>query len=738
MKKIQSALYLAMTSVLFLMLSGISLKAAEPISHQPEIEGPAHSDISPPMREVHAPPSQAGNVQRPRPRIPQSPNPTSGPDGALQQAPGTEVGSVPATSFGGVGATGYAPPDTNMAVGPNYIVQWVNLSYSVYDKTGNKLLGPIGGNTIWTGFGAPCDSTNSSDPIAQYDAIADRWVMSELAYDNSGHYFQCFAVSKGPDPTGEYFRYSYSFSTDLNDYPKVAIWPSGYFATYNMFHPILGGLLGYSFKGAKACAYDRAGMLAGNPTAASVCFQLGSGYGGLLPSDLDGGAAFQPPSGSPGFFVNFGINSLNLWKLMPNFATPSSSTFTGPTNIPVAAFSAACSGGGTCIPQLDTTQQLDSLADRLMYRLAYRNFGDHESIVVNHSVTAGSSVGVRWYEIRSPNGTPTVYQQGTYAPDANYRWMGSVAMDKAGNIGLGYSVSSTSMHPSIRYTGRQVSDPLGTMTLAEQSIVEGTGSQQATLSRWGDYSAMRIDPRDDCTFWYTNEYLDADGTFNWRTQIASFSFASCGGPPSPDFTIAVQPPNSATVTQGASGQFTVNIAPLNGFTGTVALSATVSPLNSTITPAFNPPSVTGAGSSTLTVSTTASTTPGPYTVTITGTSGSLNHSTTVTLVVNPVNPPDFSISASPASRNVTRGNSTTYTVTVTRLYGFSGSVSLNVSGLPSRSSGSSSPNPVSGSGNSSTLTIKTNRNTPTGTSPLTITGTSGSLNHSTGVSLVVQ
>ena len=731
-----------MTSVLSLLLSGTPLKAAEPLTHQPEIEGPVHSDVSRPMREVSASPSHAGNVQRPRPRVPQSPTPTSGPDSALQQAPGTEINAAPATSFGGVGSSGAAPPDTNLAVGPNHVVQWVNLSFAIYDKAGVIFAGyPKAGNALWSGFGGPCETRNDGDPIVQYDSIADRWVMSQLANTSGPTFYQCFAVSQSPDPTGAYFRYAYTFS-DLNDYPKIGIWPSAFFASYNMFHPIAGGLLGYTFQGSKVCAYDRNAMLSGSSGATSVCFQLSSSFGGLLPSDFDGGAANPPPAGSPNFFMNLGTNSLNLWKFTPNFSTPSSSNLAGPTNIPVSAFSQACNGGGTCIPQIETTQQLDSLADRLMYRLVYRNFGDHESIVANHSVTAGSSVGVRWYEIRSPNGTPTVYQQGTYAPDANYRWMGSIAMDKTGNIGLGYSTSGSSMHPSIRYTGRQPGDPLGLMNLAEQSIVEGTGSQLASLDRWGDYSAMRIDPSDDCTFWYTTEYLAANGTFNWKTQIASFKFASCGGTPTPDFTISASP-NSQTVTQGTPGNFTINTTALNGFAGVIALSASVSPANSTITPTFNPPSLNGSGSSALSVGTNANTTPGTYTITIIGTSGSLVHSTSVTLVVNPLNPPasaNFSISATPSSRTVARGGSSTYSVVITPQNSFAGSVSLNVSGLPSRSSGSFSPNPVtvSGSAATSTLTVKTNKRTPTGSFPLTITGTSGSLNHSTTVTLVVQ
>jgi hypothetical protein len=269
-------------------------------------------------------------------------------------------------------------------------------------------------------------------------------------------------------------------------------------------------------------------MLAG-AAATQQCFQLSTAFGGLLPSDLDGTTA--PPAGSPAYFMNFGSNSLNLWKFHVDWANGTNTTLAGPTNIPVAAFTRAC-GGGACIPQPNTRQQLDSLADRLMYRLAYRNRAGVESLVVNHTVKVGGSKrseidGVRWYEIRNPNATPTVFQQGTFAPaDGTSRWMGSIAMDKQGNMALGYSASSSAVFPSIRYTGRVPGDAAGTME-TEAIVKAGGGSQLANLSRWGDYSAMTVDPVDDCTFWYTSEYLKTSGTFNWSTWITSFKFPGC-------------------------------------------------------------------------------------------------------------------------------------------------------------------------------------------------------------------
>jgi hypothetical protein len=523
------------TSIRLQCLVLFAVAIAVPAHSQPipEVGHPVHFDISPPMRDIVAPPQGPGAESRPLLAIPRAPAAPQF-DPALQSTPGRATNTTPGVSFDavGVGLGNYsdccAPPDTNMAVGPNHIVQWVNLDYAVFDKSGNLLPGyPKPGSSIWSSFGTGECNSNSGDPIAQYDRAADRWLLSQLSLPSSK--YQCFAVSTTSDPTGSYARYSYNFGSDLNDYPKITVWPvsftgapqGAYFASYNIFAPF--------FVGPRPCAYDRAAMLAGNSSATQICFQQSSSVGSLLPTDWDG--ATPPPSGEPNFYFDFGTNELLMWKFTPNFSSPSSSTFTGPTHISVANFSEAC-GGGTCIPQSQTTQLLDSLADRLMYRNAYRNFGDHEAIVINHSVTAGSSTGVRWYEVRSPNATPTVFQQGTFAPDSNFRWMGSIALDQNGDIAVGYSVSSSSMHPAIRFTGREPGDPLNSMQ-AETSIIEGTGSQTSGLRRWGDYSAMRIDPTDDCTFWYTTEYLKSNGTFNWSTRIASFKFTSCGAPSPP-------------------------------------------------------------------------------------------------------------------------------------------------------------------------------------------------------------
>jgi hypothetical protein len=300
-------------------------------------------------------------------------------------------------------------------------------------------------------------------------------------------------------------------------------------------------------------------MLAGDSGIVAICFQQPPAVGTLLPSDLDG--TTPPPAGEPNFFLGFAnganvSNSLALYRFHVDFNTPGNSTFAGPF-FPAggAGFTEACGGDqGTCVPQPGTTHQLDTLSDRPMYRLAYRNFGTYESLVVNHTVqvaASGNQTAIRWYEIRNPNGNPTVFQQGTYSPDTTtYRWMGSAAQDRIGDIAVGYSVSDpTSLYPSIRYTGRLTTDPLNTLQ-AESTIVTGSGSQ-TSFSRWGDYSGMSIDPADDCTFWYTTEYLLTTGSFNWSTRIASFKFSGCG---------ANLPPPAAGGLTASSGNGQIGLA----------------------------------------------------------------------------------------------------------------------------------------------------------------------------------
>ncbi len=488
---------------------------------------PVKHDVSPPLRDIPAVPPEAG-APREIPILPTEfvPNVAGEADPVLQTSLLDSLAVIEGLNIDGLGRGAYgfhvgaAPPDTNGAVGDTQYMQWVNSSFAVFDKaTGDLLLGPAQGVTLFAGFGGPCETKNGGDGVILYDKIAGRWVFTQI---NNAR-LACIALSTSSDATDTYYRYSFDLSdlppsTTLSDYPKITVWPDAIYYTANIFG---GGFLGVNF-----CAFDRNRMLTGDD-ATAVCFFTNTVGGSYLPADFDG--TTLPPDGSPNFLVSLsGTSALNLIKFVVDFDNPGNSGLIGPVRIPVAPFRRPTQN----VPQLGTTQTLATLGDRLMFRLAYRNFGDHESLVLNHSVAAGdggtNSIGVRWYELRNPNDdNPIVFQQGTYSPDNTFRWMGSIAMDQAGNIAVGYSASSSDINPAIRYAGRESDDPLGLLR-AENSFIEGTGSQLPNLGRWGDYSSITVDPNDDCTFWYTTEYLQADGTFNWNTKIASFRFVSCG------------------------------------------------------------------------------------------------------------------------------------------------------------------------------------------------------------------
>ncbi len=483
-----------------------------------------------------------------------------------------------------------APPDTNGDVGPNHYVQTVNTVFSIYSKTGERLVGPTPINNIWKS--APnaaefnCTVQSRGDPVVQYDPLADRWLISQFNFPGevaiAPPFDECVAISQTSDPTGAYYLYDFRYSaTIFNDYPHFGVWPDAYYMSVNQFDTTT---INTDFHSAGACAFERTKMIAGDPNARQVCFDESAFdpkdangnyvYGGQLPADLDG--TTPPPAGEPNFFMQFldsttaGKDKLLEFKFHVDWSNPASSTFGDgtaggdgkPVEIPVADFdSSLCDSGNTrlCLPQKDSPDGLDSIPDRLMYRLAYRNFGDHESIVANHTVSVGDAAthaGVRWYELRSPNASPRVYQQGTFAPDAEHRWMGSIAMDAAGDIALGYSLTSADRHPAIAYTARRAGDALGQMTLGEELLYQGLGSQTDTEGRWGDYSSMSVDPN-GCTFWFTSEHYLGTDSFNWGTRVGSFTLPVCGDPQlsMSSSTSAVQVRKDVTYTIGVnSGQ----------------------------------------------------------------------------------------------------------------------------------------------------------------------------------------
>jgi PKD repeat protein len=447
-------------------------------------------------------------------------------DPALQEAvkDNMPVPMAPIQNFDGISNTwGVYPPDTQGDVGPGHYVQVVNLGFQIWNKTGTSLYGPANLSTIWTGIPSPWNNTNNGDPIVLYDQAANRWMISQFSLPNTTQYAMLIAISQTDDPTGAWHRYVFEFGSKMPDYPKFGVWPDGYYMAINQF------ISGSSWGGVGACAFERSKMLTGDPTARMVYFDLGaaSDPGGMLPADWDGTTA--PVANEPNYFSYFNDWSstttryLKIWNFHVDWTTTTNSTFSEAASLVTASFNTV---DGNVIPQSGSTVLLEALGDRLMYRLQYRNFGDHRSMVTNHTVDANGTgrAGIRWYELRNTGSGWSIYQQGTYSPDATYRWMGSIAMNASGDIALGYSASDATIFPSIRYTGRLAGDPLGQMTFAEQTIMAGTGYQSGTAARWGDYSMMSVDPVDDATFWYTTEYIQTSGSVSWKTRIASFLF----------------------------------------------------------------------------------------------------------------------------------------------------------------------------------------------------------------------
>ena len=449
----------------------------------------------------------------------------------MQSDFGLQTIPTPLTNFDGVPSRNSVhPPDTNGDVGPNHYMQWVNLSLQIWDKAGNSVFGPVNGNTIWSGFGGPCETTNSGDPIVLYDELAGRWFISQFSVNEP--YYQCMAVSQTADPTGAWHRYQFLYSNSvMNDYPKFGVWPDGYYMSANQFPN------GSYSDGVGVVVYERERMLQGL-SARQVYFNLNnttSWAWALLPSDYDG---TPPPAGEPNYFLSWddggSSDAIHIWEFHVDWVNTSLSTFglNGQPNRTIATSNLdpdMCYGDRDCIPQLGSTTGLDAISGQAMYRAQYRNFGTYATLVSNVTVDVGSDrAGVYWFELRDTGSGYNMYQQGVFAPaDGNHRWMGSAAMDAGGNIALVYSVSSAAMHPAIRYAGRLATDPLGQMTQGEAELYQGPASSTSTYYRWGDYSMISVDPLDGCTFWMTSEYYATTGIRTWATRIGSFRFPSC-------------------------------------------------------------------------------------------------------------------------------------------------------------------------------------------------------------------
>jgi hypothetical protein len=454
------------------------------------------------------------------------------------------------------------PPDTVGDVGPNHYIQAVNTSIGIYSKTGTPLAA-MTFNTLFSGTGTPCDSSNQGDPTVIYDSMANRWIVGDFAWGPTtndflnGPYYQCIAVSKTNDPVvGGWWLYGIDAVSPvdtntrwLNDYPKMGIWPDGLYVSANMFDLFIGcagTCIDSNWTGVRVWAFDRTDLEAGLPVDNRIVDLGTSGcasftypcHFGLLPSHLTG---TLPPAGRDNLLVAESQVDFKweVFKFNVDYVG-AGTTFAGPTNVSQTVYPFPSFPPG--FPLVPTpVNRLDSLADRAMMQNQYKNIGGVESLWVNHTVPVNANNGlevIQWGQINVTGGTvsTTPVQEQIYnLGDGHNRWMGSLAVDKVGNMAIGYSVANSTNNPDIRYSGRLASDPLNTLAQGEAELINGTGTQTntcggATCTRWGDYSAMTIDPVDGCTFWYTTEYYAVNGG-NWQTRIGSFRYPSGPCPP---------------------------------------------------------------------------------------------------------------------------------------------------------------------------------------------------------------
>lgn len=565
---------------LVLLLSSLGAAPAAPTvqrrNPQPRFSNAVAFDVSPALRELAANrrptlPAQAVGADgeiRPE-RGPEATGQGHAADGALQAqaAPAAAASlaaiSAPLANFEGLSnqdnfnVFGFRvnPPDPVGDVGPNHYVEMINLVFGVYDKQGNLLLGPVDTGSLWADFAVPDCTEPSGDPIVVYDQFVDRWLLTQFTTsgfnDPAKPFWNCVAISTSGDPTGSYYRYA--FETEnfqfFPDYPKYGVWTDSYVITTREFGPTVEYGIG-------VYALEKNKMVNGQADARAVSFFLDGNDpqilplvgDGLLPADVDGKQKPKLDAAIPlvgtqddGAAAVYGgaFDAINIWDLHVKWRSTPTASLSLAAQLPTAPFDSIFPCAPTsrdCLPQPGITnraQYIDILSyrQRPTWRLAYRNFKDYETLVTNQSVEATPGMaGVRWYEIRRVGSTYSLFQQGTFAPaDGVHRWMGSVAQDKFGNLAAGYSVvNGVDVFPGIRYTGRLAGDPLGEMTLGEGVIINGSAVQTTTNSRWGDYTSLNIDPVDDCTFWYVNEYYAVSTSpASWQTRIASFKLPGC-------------------------------------------------------------------------------------------------------------------------------------------------------------------------------------------------------------------
>lgn len=514
------------------------------------------------------PPRPRPNSQRrPNPAAAQIPEPPAAPDvpqaaAAVEQTSQGEKPAIePAVAFDGLGEgfTERALPqgggeattdaaarptrggiDMSVAVGPDHIFEILDGNMAVFTKKGKKypntgklLYGPVPNNTVFAGFGERCSVSNNADSVVRYDQLAKRWLIVVPVFtrppDNpQGPYAMCYAVSATPDPLGPYYRYEFQRPL-FPDYPRPAVWPDGYYLPTSTSDNLVPDVITQKHD----CIADREKMLRGLP-ATEQCVVIDSAVF-MLNSDVFGKR--PPPHGAPNVMMSTGGTQLlkrfeddgiYFYKVHVDWKDPSKTTVSQPQKIAVAPYHYLCNGQlSNCVSQPDTKRRLDSQGDKLIQGLIYRNFGDHQSLVVNHSIaTSAQAGGIRWYEFRlDGQGNPALYQQSTYAPDHSYRWLGSIATDRKGDIGVGYSFGGDPNYPGQRFAARAADDPKGQLTFHESVLAEGAASQTGSL-RWEDFTDITLDPSDDCTFWFVGNYLKSGATSS-RTRIGSFKLKSC-------------------------------------------------------------------------------------------------------------------------------------------------------------------------------------------------------------------
>jgi len=537
-------------------------------------------------------------------------------DPLLQSGPFRAAAS-PLVSFEGLGAGMHSasghPPDANSAVGPNHVLEATNGWLAIFDKEGRALWGPSATLDLWQGFPGTCSISDSGDPTALYDWLADRWVITQMAWDQrDGFTHQCVAVSATADPLGAWHRYQFPYAAP-NDFGKIGLWPDAYlFST---------SVVGTTYQ-PYVCAFDRVRMLEG-ADATAQCFPVSADEAQPMPADLRG--SLPPPAGTPGYFLSSPIpGSFGVFRLHVDWAHPTASSLSPRQAVPVADWSPAVDPQG--IKQPGTSQGLIASTGLLPEAVGYRNFGDHESLVATHTVDAGNGlIGARWYELRTDAaGGLRIFQQGTLAPDSSHRFVGSIAMDKAGGIAVAYSVSSSSVFPSLRYSGRLASDAPGELTIGEGSLYEGSFAQMSS-PRWGDYSSLKIDPADDCTFWFTGQYAAVDRA---GSRISAFRLPGCGV--KADFSVSVSP-DSQDVLAGTSARFDVRINVVSGAPQQVALA--VAGLPPGFAASFFPAVIAPGSASALTVAVPPGAAPMAIDFTVRAANSTASHDAPVLLAV---------------------------------------------------------------------------------------------------------